>query len=132
MRRYFLGNCMAHANVVVDTACSEGTRFFDDGTLAADSRREYSVADKLAVVDMLNAREAPPKFIRFSCENVIDDHGNPCGDEGRACDACFDEAVAEHSYLRGAPRHAVFNDAQAIDERNQELRDAGRGHLVSL
>jgi hypothetical protein len=46
---------MAHANVVVDRIKYErGSRFFDDGTLAADSRREYSVADRQAVVDMMN------------------------------------------------------------------------------
>lgn len=66
------------------------------------------------------------------CANVINDRGTPCGDEGRMCDPCFDEAAAEHAYLRGQPRHAVFNDAQAVEERNQELRDCGRGHLVSL
>lgn len=133
MSRFFLGNCMAHANIVVDTFNRDGgSRFFDDGTLAADSRREYSVADKVAIVGMLNARAAPPKFIRFACENVIDDHGNPCGDEGRACESCQADAMADHAYLRGQPRHAVFNDQAAIDERNQDLRDAGRGHLVSM
>lgn len=130
--RFFLGNCMAHANIVVDTLNREGSRFFDDGTLAADSRREYSFADRLAVVIMLNARAAPPRFIAFPCENPINDRGTPCGDEGRMCESCQTEAVADHAYLRGQPRHAVFNDQQAIDERNQELRDAGRGHLVSL
>lgn len=68
----------------------------------------------------------------MSCQNVIDNHGNTCGDEGRMCEPCFDEAVADHAYLRNVPRHAVFNDQAAIDERNQELRDAGRWHLVSL
>lgn len=66
-----------------------------------------------------------------SCQNLLD-NDQPCGDEGRMCAPCFAEAVAEHAYLRGQPRHAVFNDQAAIDERNQELRDAGRGHLVSL
>lgn len=132
MNRFFLGNCMAHANIVVDTLNREGSRFFDDGTLAADSRREYSVADKIAIVEMLNARAAPPKFIAFDCENTINDRGTLCGDEGRMCETCQADAMADHAYLRGAPRHSVFNDQQAIDERNQELRDAGRGHLVAL
>lgn len=66
----------------------------------------------------------------MSCQNIIDEHGNTCGDEGRSCGPCFEEAVADHAYLRGAPRHAVFNDAEAVNDRNQELRDAGRGHLV--
>jgi hypothetical protein len=54
-----------------------------------------------------------------------------CGcDEGRYCDRHFAEAMAEHAYLRGVPRHAVFNDEEAQEERNQALIDAGRGHLV--
>lgn len=66
-----------------------------------------------------------------ACLNLLD-NGQPCGDEGRMCDPCFDAAAREHAYLRHVPRHTVFNDAQAIEERNQELRDAGRGHLVAL
>jgi hypothetical protein len=58
-----------------------------------------------------------------------------CGEgrlsEGRMCDKHAAEAQADHEYLRGAPRHTVFNDAQAVEERNQELIDAGRGHLVA-
>lgn len=53
-----------------------------------------------------------------------------CG-ETRTCDKHAAEAMADHAYLRGAPRHTVFNDQQAKDERDQELRDAGRGHLVT-
>lgn len=67
----------------------------------------------------------------MTCLNIIDEHGNLCGDEGRMCKSCEAQAMADHAYLRGMPRHAVFNDAQAIEERNQELRDAGRGHLAS-
>lgn len=52
--RFFLGNCMAHANIIVDRASAEGSRFFDDGTLAAESRAEYSIADRLAVVELMN------------------------------------------------------------------------------
>lgn len=53
-------------------------------------------------------------------------------DEGHYCDRHFEEASADHAYLRGLPRHAVFDDAQAREERDQELRDAGRGHSVQL
>lgn len=53
-KRFFLGNCMAHANIVVDTANQDNSRFFDDGTLAADSRRDYSVSDRHAVVELMN------------------------------------------------------------------------------
>lgn len=52
-------------------------------------------------------------------------------DEGHMCDKHGAEAMAEHAYLRGVPRHQVFNDAAAIEERNQELRDSGRGHLIN-
>jgi hypothetical protein len=64
------------------------------------------------------------------CQNVIDEHGNTCGDEGRMCEDCMDAEMRAHAYLRGAPRHSVVNDAEAQAERDQELRDAGRAHLV--
>lgn len=63
------------------------------------------------------------------------DHSPDCHsrtecDGDHTCDKHMAEAEAEHAYLRHLPRHAVFNDAQAQEERDQELRDAGRGHLV--
>lgn len=131
MTRFVLLNCMGSHMVADKRDCTALPRFFRDHTIGGDARREYTFADKAAVVDMFNEREAPPKVIRFACENVINDRGTPCGDEGRMCDTCSDEAAAEHAYLRYVPRHAVFNDAQAIAERNAELRDCGRGHLVS-
>lgn len=63
------------------------------------------------------------------CPNTMD-NGQPCGDEGRLCDACQIEAEQAHTYLKYVPRHMVFGDSQAREEFNQELRDAGRGHLV--
>lgn len=51
-------------------------------------------------------------------------------DDGRWCDRHFQEELTEHLPLKGVSRHQIFNDQQAIDERNQELRDAGRGHLA--
>lgn len=51
-------------------------------------------------------------------------------DEGRYCQDCWERTRAEHAYLRNVPRHQIYTDAQAEQERNQELRDAGR--LVSL
>ncbi len=51
-------------------------------------------------------------------------------DEGRWCDKHFEEEMKAHLYLKGLPRHMVYDDAEAREERNQELRDAGRGHLV--
>jgi hypothetical protein len=50
-------------------------------------------------------------------------------DEGRYCDECFQQALKEYAYLKRVPRHQVYNDQQAKDEFNQELRDAGREHL---
>lgn len=54
MNRFRLANCMGHANIVLDTSDHGKSRFFDDGTLAAESRRDYSIADRQAVVYMLN------------------------------------------------------------------------------
>lgn len=51
--------------------------------------------------------------------------------EDHWCDKHFAEELAEHIHLKGVSRHQIFNDQQAIDERNQELRDAGRGHLIN-
>jgi hypothetical protein len=53
-----------------------------------------------------------------------------CGDEGRYCDKHEAEAMAEHAYLRNVPRHQVINDEQSREEYAQELRDAGRAHLL--
>lgn len=88
------------------------------------ARMSVKLARVLLHSEIREAKAAVP-----SCLKLLD-NGQPCGDEGRMCDVCFDEAAAEHSYLRNVPRHAVFNDQAAIDERNQELRDSGRGHLV--
>lgn len=52
-----------------------------------------------------------------------------CND-GKYCDKHRAEAEADHAYLKHVPRHAVFNDAEAVEERNQELRDSCRGHRV--
>lgn len=77
-----------------------------------------------------NVRDAAVDAL--TCKRPLEEneHGALCGDEGRLCYICAAAAQAEHAYLRGQPRHAVFDDAQAHEERNQELRDAGRGHLV--
>lgn len=61
----------------------------------------------------------------------LDCHSRAICDEGRWCDKHHEEAMKEHEYLRDIPRYAVFlNDPDAKEEFNQELRDAGRGHLV--
>jgi hypothetical protein len=51
-------------------------------------------------------------------------------DEGQMCDKHTAEAIREHSWLRNLPRFQVYGDAQATEEFNQQLRDAGRGHLA--
>jgi hypothetical protein len=51
-------------------------------------------------------------------------------DGERYCDDCWQRERAEHAYLRNVPRFQVYGDAQAVEEFNQQLRDAGRGHLV--
>jgi hypothetical protein len=61
--------------------------------------------------------------------HVLDNDGE---DTSCVCAACAEtrRQMREHAYLRHVPRHAVFNDAEAQEERDQELRDSGRGHLV--
>lgn len=49
-----------------------------------------------------------------------------CQNSEKPCDACWERTRAEHAYLRNVPRHQIYTDAQAEQERNQELRDAGR------
>jgi hypothetical protein len=68
----------------------------------------------------------------MTCQNVIDEYGNTCGDEGRACDKCSEAEMRARAYLAGMPRYMVCDDAQARAELNQELIEAGRGHLVRL
>jgi hypothetical protein len=63
------------------------------------------------------------------CGNILDNE-QPCGDEGRLCDACLIEAEQAYTYLKYVPRHQVIDDERSREEFNQELRDAGRGHLV--
>lgn len=49
-------------------------------------------------------------------------------DEGQMCDKHTAEAIREHSWMRRVPRSAVTG---VMDEsEKQQLRDAGRGHLV--
>jgi hypothetical protein len=61
----------------------------------------------------------------MKCTN-LNGYGQECGDEGVDCDSCADERAKEFSYLKGLPRYAVFDDEQARDELNNELKDAGR------
>lgn len=56
------------------------------------------------------------------------EHGALCGDEGRLCDKCFAEAVAEHSWMRNVSRGAATGVMSEQDK--QDLRDAGKGHKV--
>lgn len=63
-------------------------------------------------------------------DHAPDCHSRTECDGDHSCDKHMAEAEADYAYLRGTPRHTVFNDAEAVEERNQELRDAGRGHLV--
>jgi hypothetical protein len=49
-------------------------------------------------------------------------------DEGYYCEKHYREAAAEHAWMRGKPLSCVTGVLS--DEEVQELRDAGRGHLV--
>jgi hypothetical protein len=55
------------------------------------------------------------------------DDGRLCGDEGDLCEQCAAEAAKEWEWLRNVPKYAVM---PSDDEYEQELRDAGRGHLL--
>ena len=55
--------------------------------------------------------------------------GCTCIDE-YMCEACFQDQLRYWAYLRHVPRHMVIDDDESRDELAQELRDAGRGHLV--
>lgn len=58
MSRFYLGNCMAHANIIVDSKGIVPGRFFSIlGEYAAESRFYYTKADRQAVVELLNQRE---------------------------------------------------------------------------
>lgn len=62
----------------------------------------------------------------MSCRGPIDldDPESPeCGDEGRLCDSCQEEAAREHAWLRNVPAWVV---KPRDDDYYQELRDAGR------
>lgn len=63
----------------------------------------------------------------MNCPNLLED-GNPCGDEGRSCDACQEADMREYSYLRFVPLGAVTG--RLSDQDKQDMRDSGRGHLV--
>ena len=49
-------------------------------------------------------------------------------DEGQMCDKHTAEAIREHNWMRGKPLSAVTGVMDEADK--QDMRDAGRGHLV--
>lgn len=63
----------------------------------------------------------------MKCTNLTED-ARECGDEGILCDTCFEREMKDHEYLRHAPR--TFGPPPDVRADDQELRDAGRGHLV--
>lgn len=78
----------------------------------------HSECDCDGVDELLGIDHAPDCHSRTECDG---DH---------TCDKHHEEAMKEHEYLRDIPRYAVFlEDPEAKEEFNQELRDAGRGHL---
>jgi hypothetical protein len=62
--------------------------------------------------------------------NDLGSGGRAVCDEGHYCERHYREAEADHAYLRGVPRSAVMGELS--DEQVQDLRDAGRGHLVRV
>lgn len=58
----------------------------------------------------------------------LDSGGRAVCDEGYYCERHFREAEADHAYLRGQPSSVITGEL--TEEQVQDLRDAGRGHLV--
>ena len=61
--------------------------------------------------------------------NVLDEDGErvcECGDEGRACEAC---AEKERGYWATMFRAAPLSERDP-ERYAQDMRDAGRGHLL--
>lgn len=75
-----------------------------------------------------------------ACESECDCHVDPqvghqpdCNfyrtcDEDRSCDKHRAEAMAEHAWMRGRSKGACTGVMSEQDK--QDMRDAGRGHLV--
>lgn len=66
----------------------------------------------------------------MNCQNyVLDEDGEivcSCGDEGRLCERCADAEMASwEAQFRITPRSEI--DPEAYE---QDMKDAGRGHLV--
>jgi len=70
----------------------------------------------------------------MTCRNTLIDFdtglstGIDCGDEGRMCEECLDAGMREHAWMRGLSQGACTGVMS--EKEKQELRDAGRGHLV--
>jgi hypothetical protein len=60
--------------------------------------------------------------------HAIDCHSRRLCDEGAYCDFHFEEAAAENAWMLGVPLSAITGQMSEADE--QDLTDAGRGHLV--
>ena len=66
----------------------------------------------------------------MSCQNyVLDEDGDfvcECGDEGRMCEAC---AFEEAAFWANAWRITTLSERDP-EQYEQDMRDAGRGHLL--
>jgi hypothetical protein len=76
-----------------------------------------------------DAKDCGAKGQFFECGRFLEDSETRCGDEGRRCEICEEEAMKEHAWMRGKSQGACTGVLS--EEEKQELRDAGRGHLVS-
>lgn len=61
------------------------------------------------------------------CSDLGTDGRAVC-DEGLYCEKHYQEAAAEHAWMAGRP----LSDVTGVlsEEQEQDLRDAGRGHLI--
>lgn len=61
------------------------------------------------------------------CSDLGTDGRAEC-DEGLYCEKHYREAAAEHAWMAGKPLSLVTG--RLSEEQRQELREAGRGHLL--
>lgn len=114
--RRLLEMCKRHGGRVTPYCRGIGTRSYIVSWATADA------PDCEGNLYVLRVRAKPVEIARAA-------HA-PCGcdDEGRMCEEHANEAMREHAWMRGRPLSVVTGVLS--DEQKQDLRDAGRGHLV--
>lgn len=102
-------------------------------------RREAETGEQWAEICALEAQMLDTNDCQSECDcgnpsvKYYGPHDPDCHsfrkcDEEVYCDKHFDEASKENAWMLGVPLSAITGVMS--DEDKQELRDAGRGHLV--